>query len=302
MKQTIFAVVILLFASPSFSQKIYFTDTTNVWHIKNNEILSSPILWISYADYYYTGTATLSGLQYSKMGGSYVREDTIARKVYIKQGVDSPEKVWYDYNLTYGDSVTATMLGVTITWKVSRIDSVEINGIWYKVWHFQNADYSEDHYVVEGIGCVSGWSFPSIFPMSIGDSWQQTMCFQNNGVTSPLSKNIPNYSMPPYGAQYFNNVSSCVALVLDNVSTKNTACTVAPNPITEASKILLPYTISSGYLVISNAMGQTMLNMPFQNKNELLIGDKVSKPGIYIYRVTDNESRNIYAGKVISSK
>jgi hypothetical protein len=103
-------------------------------------------------------------------------------------------------------------------------------------------------------------------------------------------------SISPKVSGYFDNNISC-RLQTDQIVQKENHPIVVPNPIDNSARIVLPSTISSGNLIITNTVGQTIINTSFQNKNELPIGDKIKQPGIYFYHVSDNETNNVYSGK-----
>ncbi len=232
-----------------------------------------------------------------------VREDTIAKKVYgvylnaIGTITDSAEHVLYDYTLQVGDTFKRAY---TVNHYVADIDSVLINSTWYKTWHLvptvidtpvgQGAQ--NDYYVIEGIGCIQYPFFPAD-PTTFESSYALT-CFSTNGTTPPLSQKV---------GPYFDNTSSCsltFGLAVNNVASTVKSTYLFPNPIDETSIIILPYIILSGIFTVQNDVGQIIINAPFQNKEEVLIGDKIHIPGIYYYRVTDNETGKMFPGKFVS--
>lgn len=101
---------------------------------------------------------------------------------------------------------------------------------------------------------------------------------------------------------YFDNDTSCsltFGLDVKTVSNQNRVSTVVPNPVIASSVITLPYSIPSCDVVIINSIGQTIFKTIFENKNELLIGDRITTPGIYFYRVTDNTTSRILTGTFV---
>lgn len=295
------ALLILVFAFSSclsFGQKIRFTDSTNVWTVIRTEY----DLGIHYYPdlYYYAGDTTFNFHTYKKLFGgvafftdshcdpSLIREDTMLNKVFIL--INDSEQVFMDYNLHLGDTAFHTGFSHDTTRVfVNNIDSTLINGLWYKVWDFQPVGTCHAYYfVIEGIGCLNSPLF--INHPSYGLSNFNLMCFSNHGLNPLLS---------PMVGGYFDNSMSCATILnLNQVNSKNKV-TIFPNPINETSKILFPYNISSGNLIIINSIGQTVLNMPIQNKDELLISDKIKEPGIYFFRVTDNETGKVFSGKFV---
>jgi hypothetical protein len=134
---------------------------------------------------------------------------------------------------------------------VSSVDSVMINSTWHKVLYFTPLstdsvfhDFFNNYYVIEGIGCVSAPLFPlHPFTFEVGSN---LTCFNNSGITPPLSHLV---------GPYFNNTTSCTltfgaGTMLVAVSNRNAK--VSPNPIDESSRIILPYSIQSGSLMLIN--------------------------------------------------
>jgi hypothetical protein len=259
----------------------------------------------------YRGSVTFDSGKYLKLGTSYVREDTVANKVFIKYfdhitgTLDSADRILYDYNWKSGDTANRFISDDShISW-VTGVDSTRINGIWYKVWSLESSDSESHHFIgnsfnniIEGIGCTNGLLYP-LYPYSPFENSDQLVCFQNNGNAYPLSNSVSSWGL--LGNIYFDDSVSCSlpALGLQKVANNNGALVVSPNPITGSSKITLSYTISAGSLVISNYLGQLILNTTFQNKDKLLIGDKINTPGMYFYRASDNESGQVFSGKFI---
>ena len=226
----------------------------------------------------------------------YCREDTVAGKVYIKypsgMHVDTNEQVLYDYNWRVGDTVRTftSGIGATVSW-VYQMDSTQINGICYKVWHFTgDARYN----VIEGLGCTNGLNYP-MFPYPPFEDSRQLICFRDQYGSYPLSNPVSSWGM--LGDLYFDNFFSCNPSVLGIDKTSSQDVSISPNPITHDTKITFSKLISSGTLTISNILGQHIVDCSFTNRSEFPIGDLINLKGIYIYRITDNQSGNIFLGK-----
>ncbi len=301
MKKILLAFVLLTLASSSFAQKIRFSDSTNVWHVYQDGINGNYVHTLNY-----TGTTTIHSVVYRKIdefasGTSsfaitecpcLIREDTLANKVFIVKptAIDTAEQVLMDYNLRVGDTLKGNN---TSTYTVASLDSVSINSRWYKVWHLTSpaGGTYNDYTIIEGIGSIPILWFPVDTEATFENQFLLT-CFANNGTTPFVS---------PLVDGYFDNATSCT-LSVNDINTKSKTANVSPNPISRDSKITLPYSISSGTLVVLNDIGQTIISTTFQHKDELLIGDKIVTPGIFFYRVTDKGTGNVFAGKVICRK
>ena len=303
MKKTILVALLILFVFSSFGQKIRFSDTTNRWHYYLWSDAVVPPISYPYIDAF-TGDTVRHGIAYKKLNHLvaitivYIREDTVANKVYAIMTVppynDTTEQLLYDYNLNAGDTFQNNHIRYTVTSK----DSVTISALTYHTWHLHpfhvdsismSFGFANDIDVIEGIGCVNDPCFP-LKPFSF-ESITDLNCFSNRGATPPLSATV---------GPYFNNSTSCsltFGLGVSNINSISYGSTIIPNPINSSSIITLPYKIATGSIIITNCIGQTVYNSIFQNNTELLIGDKVNVSGTYFYKVVDNSNGATYTGK-----
>jgi len=270
---------------------------------------------IRYTTTYYDGKVTYNGHDYqtliSSLGSYLVREE--AGRVYVIGTPDSIERVLYDFNLKLNDTLVLSYPGqdTYVSW-VSGIDSTEIYGKWYKIWGFSGIDRGQDssrllkYNVIEGIGCTNGIYYPAS-PYALTAFAEQLLCFTNDmGITSGLTNPVPSFGNTYIAS--FDNKTSCSQIPIlpppNNLGTQqitqtNKKIDVVPNPINENSRIILPYNIQSGTLLISNSIGQIVYSTSFNHKDELPLSDAVHTAGIYFYRVTDNQNGQIYPGKFI---
>ena len=188
------------------------------------------------------------------------------------------------------------------SWIVA-VDSTQINGQWYRVWAFHGTHSDSSihlvesyiYNVIEGIGCTNGVCYPA-HPYPDFEFSDQLVCFHNRGVANALSNPVSSWGW--WVALNFDNALSCVTHEnTQAIEQRNANVLFFPNPINETSKIVFPYNFTSASLVVFNDIGQATFNITFQNKEEILIGDKINKPGIYFYRVIDNQSGDIFSGK-----
>ncbi len=275
----------------SFGQKIRFTDSANRWLVHDHYIWGENSYWI----FNFVGDTIVSGIQYKRLKGrldtSLVREDTITHKVYVKNfvsqrinyHVDTAEELLYDFNLQLHDTFIHFVDTVMIKDIVNSIDSVTIQGVSHKVWLFYY------YTVIEGIGCLDHPILPASY--DVFEMYHDLVCFSNEHGTPLITPGISG------SKGYFDNFTSCTAVVDDFTRKKN--ATIFPNPIDITSKIVLPYKVTSGKVSVVDDIGQMIINMDFENKEELQIGDKIKVPGIYYYRVTDNTSGKVFSGKFV---
>jgi len=314
MKKTFFLCLFVLFAFSSFGQKIRFTDSTNKWKVYQDIVRDHLPDLICLYNEWFAGDTTINFQHYQILlsnnpcywlDTAYIREDTFLNKVFILR--NDTEQVFMDYTLQLGDSIV--YFGADYgrcAYFVDSLDSVVIDGNWYKVWDFypcltcnSSAFRLPQYKIMEGIGCLYGSFFLKLQNLDlISLSMSQLRCFSNKGSNPGLSNPIVECPYPStgMGAFYYDNGSSCTVGV-NQVAKKTASATVDPNPIDQSSKIVFPSNISSASVAVFNDLGQTVINLPFQNKDEILIGDKIKVPGIYYYRVMDNEKGTVYSGK-----
>jgi hypothetical protein len=311
MRKAFLVLVFVFSCGLSFGQKIRFSDSSNVWSIYVLTCCNPPSFTPegSHWSWPYTGSSVIGGHKYYQLMGSYIREDTVLNKVYIRYhsdclgDIDTVEKVLYDYNWHIGDTVRQPSICgfAPICWVIG-IDSTKISAIWYKIWHFNGSYFGTgtdlDYHVIEGLGCTNKFDF-AIKPYPYFEHSEQLFCFSNAGISPTLSHSVPSWGL--LGDINFDNSSTCLLPLKSSESHKQSDFVVIhPNPIDNTSKIILPYNISSGKLIILNSIGQTIVNEAIQNKNEIQIGDKIKVPGMYYFRVTDNEAGKAYSGKFVA--
>ncbi len=305
MKNVLYIFLLSILSTSSFGQKIKFTDSTNVWYYWNwSSAISIPP--VPSMDQYTTDTM-IRGIVYKKLNDiffasglplGYVREDTIAQKVYaiaaIDPDYDTTEQLLYNYTLNVGD----TFRSKHSVHYVSSIDSVLINAIWHKVWYLFPHSHDSSvmglitnpYYVIEGVGSVNYPFFP-LSPYTF-ETETDLSCFHNRGTTPALSHRV---------GLYFNNTTSCsLSFGLNsNTTTSHKNAELFPNPIDNTSKIVFPSSIQSGSVIIVNDLGQVVMTMSLLNKDEIQIGDKIKISGIYYYRVIDDQIGKAFSGMFV---
>jgi hypothetical protein len=306
---------------PSFAQKIKFTNNTNTWSMIDSTIGCCIPYVVRFTTAHYDGRDTVNGLRYQRLyydfGSCLVREDQ--GRVYVIGNVDSTERVLYDFNLELNDTIHQYYEYDIYTSWVSSMDSTQLFGIWYKVWHFDGMDtnvytnkvFTYQYNVIEGIGCTNGVYYPAA-PYDYSAYSDQLLCFHNDmGYDGPFSKPVTTYAYDYTGS--FDNDLSCAIyqpaphvpppaddqLLSTTLLANSTGKTiVTPNPVTDASIIVFPSVIRSGTIVVLNELGQTISNSSFQNARSMPVGNKILTPGNYFYRVTDLNNGKAFTGKI----
>lgn len=279
MKKLLPLFLLLFCLQTAYAQKIRFTDTSNRWTYLGDSWGngSHAHFW----EVFFSGDTVIQGksyhLQYNKDNfgqrlKDYVREDTAIGRVFIFR--DTTEYLLYDYGYKIGDTVIDRYwIDTTV---VKNIDSVTINGLWYKIWITESfIGKANPLIIVEGIGELKRRYFEN-------GSW--AICFSNNGI-------------PIYFGNYLTP-QTC-ALSINNITSKSTTATISPNPANEYSKITFPYAIQSGSLYITNMLGQVVIQRSIVNSEQVYIGNGISADGVYFYKVTDNQTGNNFTGRFV---
>jgi len=110
----------------------------------------------------------------------YLREDTIARKVYYLPIDSTNERLLYDFNLNVGDTLKPyPAFSSCISPIVTQIDSVLVGGNFRKQWTVNSGGCLWDGKIIEGIGSLFGL----LEPYSNFERWGFVECYSVNSVT-----------------------------------------------------------------------------------------------------------------------
>jgi len=285
MKKVLLLIFILTiwFSQAASAQKIHFTDTSNHW----NELvpvwndLQPPLLY--YYTYSFRRDSTIDSNNYRIFDFGFVREDTILRKVYIRDLIVDSDRILMDYNLNAGD----TFITPYKKFPVLRIDSTLINTVWHKVWYFQwdrhgFYAYSDTVIVIEGIGCIQHPTFMITDFRSCVECLEPSMyCFSNKGITPPLSSTV----------SFFNNTSSCAYyphLLANDLNQEHNNFEISPNPTTSSLTIISQTKITN--ITIVNLIGQTIYTHNY-NTEKIQVNVADLPVGVYFIRINNTEVR-----------
>ncbi len=266
------------------AQKIYFSDTSNKWKTLQAYADIGPVHFVH--DYSYYGIVSLNGYQYSFLNGSIgIREDTVLGRVYAK-GIsavsmcDTIERVLYDYTLSTGDTFWTYSCNDTIGYRVTSVDSVIINGAWYKKQSFNcvsHCGFTPPYTVIEGLGCSinPGFTFRprAEFP-------DRVICFANNGSYPTISG--------------FQN--DCTLSVDDAHLAK--WLRVIPNPVTDNARIVFPYKMPTGSLSIYDASGRVVDSKVLNEVEMVNLSCGSLATGIYLFELRDLGNGRRFIGKL----
>ena len=283
MKHLIFLFAILLQTNFCDAQKIRFTDTNNKWVFLCEDDPTPPVVITHYCKYQYIGDTMFNGQKYhgiynpcSAMSpdGAYVREDTVLNRVYAWNSQLNDEIVFMDFSLNLNDTLTINNVKCVL----NLIDSVLINNVWHKRQMFITG-ISVPFSVIEGVGCTFNGPFYPLNAQAI-----ESICY------------FCSFSQ---GSNLMYSVPFICALNVGDQYSKKSKLEIAPNPITQQTKITLPYKISSGSLSIYDFTGRKIYNKEFHQKEDLHIGDSNFTPGIYFLQVKDLVNGKIFTEKFV---
>lgn len=281
-------ITCIFLAVISNAQKIKFTDATNVWYYNfGNQTIFGVVKGEMLGD------TLINGSIYKKTGfqeAQLIREDTIVKKVYVYK--DPIEHLLYDFSPVLGDTFKSAMPFLSGAHVLTKIDSIILDSIWYKTFHYQpvNGGNGLPYVVIENIGCVEGIGFPFWNYVTVEYS-ESLRCFFNKGhkIDFPIGWGI--------------NIDSCYEfsqyVSVKNIPQKRNLPIIYPNPITERSVIAFDGVMTDGQLYVWNSIGQLVLKKRIEGVKELSLKSICHRSGIYFYNVVDNISGMFFTVRFI---
>mgnify|MGYP002682552944 CR=1 FL=1 len=232
----------------------------------------------------YTFPGTLTYHTYDSIGPSFLRSDTLEKRVYYLPSIDSTERLIYDFDLQLGDTIPmqSQYFPTTI---IRSIDTVSLFG--GQVKRFFLADVSDPYlehsnFILEGIGGSNGLTyFQPMYGWLSGEIYSTTLrCFQ--------------YQDSIYGS--FDGECPFIDFVsaVDPIREDHTL-TISPNPTNGLFTVTISEELLNATCTIVNSLGQTIQSFKL---TELNSDGYLNAPGIYFWRV-EYDGRFIRTGKVI---
>ena len=283
MKAILVCLCLVCFSWLAIAQKIHFTDISNVWNELHVNNTGGPVV-LSYFPYTYSGDTTISGLKYTIFSFGAVREDTVSKKVFLRDISHDSDILLMDYNLNAGDTFF-TPDPLTGQYRVDSADSSLINGVWHKVWHFSRNSglgfFQPWCDIIEGIGCIQDPLY-MLLPFGIpGESAEYVYCFSNRGTTPVVA--------PPVSG--FDNSYSCVyypSLHAPDGGLPQNSLRIFPDPATLELTIQAAFRIDQ--VAILNVFGQTVFSESY-NAKEATFDVSGLRPGLYIIQINRSVTR-----------
>ncbi len=329
-KISIILLLVCLYATNLKAQTSYVKmldkDTTTWQHfgfmygVKSSEVLTLPN--VSLNSFAAIDTITIGSFLYKKLYEvstwanpiyypgkvlfGYLREDTIAKKVFYRENLSSNDILLYDFSLNLNDS---TFLNFPLNPSLNgyyRVDSIKVKNEvagprkhFYLRKHVNNSNhqfYYFDH--IEGIGNTYHFAYlfqqnlsSSFVPINISPTCKHLWEF---GLACKHNKNKKQYQSCTYVSNTWNYKSdSCSFAYITGSLTENTlnnSFYVYPNPSSERFNIKFENSIDENIKVnITSTLGQTLntenaVKFNFKN-NEIYIDIKSLKSGMYFIKL-----------------
>lgn len=282
------------------------------------------IYWIPYPpgepwtakhyDYITSGDTLINDIQYTKLlkvdynlycsdiadtnyTGAY-RNDITNKIVYIYK--ENEEKILYNFSLGIGDTIPTSYFIETFGEEmvVCNIDSIQLeNGTYRKQFTYEFPFSGETCFynVVEGIGFLGGL----LEPMSTYAEFINSILLCHHVADSLY------YVNPWWEVWGYNECEipedTCIISNLNSERYLNNTIEIVPNPISSTAIVYFsnPMQIKTKYsLTFYNLIGEEIIIYPNIKHGESIINSKVSKAGIYIYILKQNNII-VQTGKII---
>ncbi|MHB8259903.1 MAG: T9SS type A sorting domain-containing protein [Bacteroidia bacterium] len=264
-----------------------FPDSAAVWNFHQIVVMSlCPPSGQRVDDYYsiiISGDTIISSKTYHKLTTPYVqvvpstcasccalatgykgavRQDTVAKKVFIVPPSNTSEQLLYDFTMLVGDTVKgfiSSATGTTVS-IVQSIDSVLVGSTYRKRWNINTCYFI---YLIEGVGSTYGLIEPS--PGCTVDFPSDSItCFKQNGL-----------------ALYPNTATNCQLITSVNSIDKNSnQITIYPNPANGIINVKLGIMNETATIEIYNTIGECVHRQIVKSSNSQIDVSDLSE-GVY---------------------
>lgn len=307
----------ILFLSLAFSHVlraqtiVLFSDTSNKWKVTGyNDVPSKAYT----KNIHYAGDTTISGKQYQILQEDIYTKYLIYEtgwgwgQVYARSlsGTDTLDHLLYDYTLNVNDTLRTDFNGKPSVAVVTNKSLTYYVGYEYLTWNLKfvsGGGFPLEYVVIQGIGTLTDPMYP-LLAADYVENVSAVSCFTHNNAQPLVSPSVPYDAITSYMLKArFDNDSSCMynSLTVPNVNNIGNLQTVQllPNPLNTNTKFIFDPAIQIGEVVITNSIGQTVIKKAVHDEKEFLIGNQISAPGIYFYRVNDYRTGRTFSGEFI---
>ena len=220
---------------------------------------------------------------YDSIGPTFLRYDTLVKRVYYLPGVDSTERLIYDFTLQVGDTIPMQSPNFSNT-VISSIDTIAFFGVQAKRFFVDVGDSSLDffNFIVEGMGGSNGLTyFQPIFFWLGGEVFSTNIsCFHyQDSIYAPYDGECP----------FIEFVSA-----VDPIS-ENHTLTLSPNPTQGLFTVTISEELLGATCTIFDCLGRKAQTFKL---TELQTTAQLNSPGIYFWQA-EHEGHLIKTGKLI---
>lgn len=289
--------LVILLQSKLFAQSyVPFPEGEAVWHVAEKDQYA---VVAAHRQFMYTGDTTFNGFLYHRLSYKYesvhlpdgnlvvtdygaigfVRQDSLARKVYYFPKDEPDEYLLYDFGLQVGDFYPKTYTHYSDNLALTKIDSILIDNSFRRVFVFDfPQNYPEDTAVrlIEGIGNDAGL----LTYAEQGNCFETCIklaCFQQDGETVYAPDEFA-FGYYPFGFCHIVGVSEIENqrndfLLYPNLVVKGDECTLINN-IGKKMEVL-----------VSNLFGNVIWRQKFNSESPAKIPTGNLPGGIYLVKI-----------------
>ncbi|MFZ1679202.1 MAG: T9SS type A sorting domain-containing protein [Saprospiraceae bacterium] len=218
---------------------------------------------------------------YDSVGPTFLRYDTLLKRVYHLPAIDSSERLIYNFNLQVGDA-TPMQYDDDLTTVIDSIDTITVFGVPAKRFFLNIEDFPRRNFIIEGIGGSNGLLQFQPEYAYLGGGFYMTHfnCFQyGDSIFSPDNSDCPfiNFISDTYQPQYDHTLN------------------VSPNPTQGFFALTISEELLNSTFTITDCLGRVIQSFPLQEINST---SQLNSSGIYFWRVV-KDGRLIKSGKLI---
>lgn len=213
----------------------------------------------------------------SGLSNALIRQDTLARKIFIYNSDSLRDEILYDFTQQVGDTVNSVLspgLPASPPAIISALDSILIDGVYHRQLHIQpNGWLTTTVQFIEGVGSTLGL----LEPLMNFESGGELMCASHNGQA------------------IFPDTASACSDVLINLKGDQTidkwSAVVFPNPIQQNEiRIQFNRVVHNADLVMYDLLGHAIEKMKISNTDNVLIRNKHIQSGMYIFKIVADDN------------
>lgn len=287
-------------------QKTFNTLASPVMHGKYTAFTDTNVQSNNYKKFFYASPTTTS------IGGhiGYIREDTVAKKVYYLDKFASSEDLLYDFSLSVGDSIYMNFMSSFAPfpsgyYKVKSIQNITIKAGIRKQFNLKrNTGFSDTLKIVESLGSLIHpiYIYKNYFANGAFSPFGSCYSFQYDlGLACKWDNNIKRFQSCAYSlaltnscffkldsCNYWNNCGGI------NELTSIKKVSFAPNPSSNYCSITIESSINTATKVNLIDVTGRIVNSIFSGKlnsgeNEIRIETSELESGLYFVNLYGND-------------